>query len=177
MQFAYLAIGLLLVLGVIVALKHVAGVLNNPPERAVSADLPYRKKDYLLSKAERSFYGVLRQAVSGHWQVCAKVRVLDLVWLPKGTDSPQKWRNKVMSKHVDFVLCDAEALGPVLVIELDDASHTQRDRQARDEFVDQVFKAAKLPILHVPAQLTYDTAALARQIQTAARAGGVASTN
>jgi len=45
----------------------------------------------------------------------------------------------------------------VLAIELDDSSHDREDRKDRDAFVDQVFAAARKPILHVRARGTYQT--------------------
>jgi hypothetical protein len=50
-----------------------------------SGPLPYMKKDYLLTKAERAFYDVLLIALAGRYNVFAKVRMLDLFYLPKGT--------------------------------------------------------------------------------------------
>src|SRR5688500_17038104 len=47
--------------------------------------LPYRKKDYLLTRAERSFYGALQAGVGSDYLTFPKVRLADLVWLPKGT--------------------------------------------------------------------------------------------
>jgi predicted RNA-binding Zn-ribbon protein involved in translation (DUF1610 family) len=47
---------------------------------------------------------------------------------------------------------------------LDDKSHQRPDRQERDMFVDQVFKAARLPILHVPVKRAYVTAEIEAQI-------------
>jgi hypothetical protein len=44
---------------------------------------------------------------------------------------------------------------PLLGVELDDASHARRDRQDRDQFVDQVFEAAGLPLLRVRAAAGY----------------------
>lgn len=129
--------------------------------------LPYRKKDYLLSKAERSFYEVLRAAVADEWTIFAKVRLLDLVWLPRGTSQAQSHRNRVQSKHVDFVLADPRTIGPVLVVELDDASHRRSDRQRRDAFVDAVLQGAGLPVLHVPVKSGYVTVDLSRKIREA----------
>ena len=43
----------------------------------------------------------------------------------------------------------------LLGIELDDKSHQRNDRQDRDQFVDQVFKAAGIPLLRVPVKHTY----------------------
>jgi hypothetical protein len=42
-----------------------------------------------------------------------------------------------------------------LGIELDDKSHQRDDRKERDQFIDQVFKAAGIPLLRVPVKHTY----------------------
>jgi hypothetical protein len=55
----------------------------------------------------------------------------------------------VRQKHVDFLLCDREKVGPVLVIELDDASHQREDVRERDGAKDAILQAAGLPILRV----------------------------
>jgi len=46
-------------------------------------------------------------------------------------------------------------------IELDDSSHQRPDRQARDQFVDGVFAAAQLPLLHIPVKRSYVTTEIA----------------
>lgn len=117
--------------------------------------LPYQKADSVLTAAERSFYGVLRQAVDGRFTVLAKVRLADLVVLPAGTLNWRTYLNKIDRKHVDFVLCVPDNLTPLLVLELDDVSHERRDRRHRDAFVDRVFHAAGLPLLRVPARRSY----------------------
>lgn len=158
---------ILLALVVIVAavvlpliLKQIDG--NKP---VAAATLPYRKKDYLLTAAERSFYEVLCSVVDGQLLVFAKVRLADLVYMPKGTTNRQTHFNRIQSKHVDFVLCTRDKLSPVLVIELDDASHEEESRRDRDTFVDAALTAAGLPILHIPAQRSYVPADLAAAIQ------------
>jgi hypothetical protein len=131
-----------------------------------AAALPYRRKDYLLSKAERSFYEVLLFALARRTDVAvfAKVRLLDLLWMPHGTRDRQAHRNRVVSKHVDFVLCDRAQRRPLLVIELDDASHEESSRRDRDAFVDAALRAAGLPVLHVRAARSYASSELARLV-------------
>jgi len=46
-------------------------------------------------------------------------------------------------------------MDPRLAIELDDRSHQQADREERDAFVDEVFRAAGLPLVHIPAAKGY----------------------
>ena len=55
-------------------------------------------------------------------------------------------------KCVDFVICDKETMQTLLVIELDDKSHSRRERKTRDAFVDKTLQSAGIPILHVPFQ-------------------------
>jgi hypothetical protein len=155
----------LLVVIVVVLLMGVAiSVLKVLPPAGTPA-LPFRKRDYLLSVAERSFYEVLHGVTQDRLHVFPKVRLLDLVYLPGGTANWLAHVNRVMSKHVDFVLCDLQAVTPVLVIELDDSSHQREDRRARDAFVDGVLSAAGLPILHVAAKQSYASKELAELIE------------
>ena len=53
---------------------------------------------------------------------------------------------------------------PLVGIELDDKSHQRKDRQERDAFVNSVFEAANLPLLHVPVQRAYKVAELKSQL-------------
>lgn len=136
-----------------------------PAPGTVASKLPYQRKDYLLTKAERSFFGVLRGAVADQYLIFAKVRLADLVFIPRGTDKRQSHFNRIQSKHIDFVLCDHNAVRPLLAIELDDSSHGRADRRERDGFVDSALAAAGLPILHVPARSGYNVQEVANAIR------------
>jgi len=54
--------------------------------------------------------------------------------------------------------------GVLLGIEVDDSSHQRKDRQKRDVFVENVFAAAALPLLRIPAGRIYNPKDLASQI-------------
>lgn len=111
---------------------------------------PYRRKDELLSRAEFSFFRVLQSvAVENDWVVCPKVNLGDLITPIAGTEKWQTWRNKVDRKHADFVLCDADTMEPVMVVELDDKSHGSAKAQRRDATKDRGLGAAGLPIVRV----------------------------
>lgn len=118
--------------------------------------LPYRRKDFLLSRAEASFYGALNNAVAGQYLIFAKVRLADLLYIPRGTESRQSAFNRIQSKHIDFVLCFVDGVKPCLAIELDDASHDEEDRRARDGFVEAALATAGLPFLRVRAAASYN---------------------
>ncbi len=145
-----------------------AGAAEPAGASAGDEPLPYRRKDYLLSQGERAFYDVLCRAVdAGRHRVFCKVRLEDLLSIPKGTENAQSHRNRVQSKHVDFVVCSADVLRPLVVIELDDRSHEREDRRHRDAFVDRALAAAGLPILHMPARASYTVESVADAVSRA----------
>lgn len=137
-----------------------------PDKQAVVPQLPYALRDDFLSPAEQSFALVLRGAVADHAMICPKVALGDLFFAKTG--DPRQNRiatNRIDRKHVDFLICDPKTLRPVAGIELDDKSHQRPDRQERDEFVDAVFAAAKLPLLRVPVRQGYSAAELKLLLQ------------
>ena len=124
-------------------------------------EYPYHIRDDFLSPAEHSFFLVLKHIVSNRAVICTKVSLSDLFYVR--ADDPSRFRtytNKIDRKHVDFLLCDLKTLQPLVGIELDDKSHQKSSRQARDEFVEKVYTAAKLPLVRFPARRSYSTSEL-----------------
>lgn len=125
-------------------------------------EYPYHTRDHFLSPAEQSFYHVLLKAASDWALVCPKVALGDLFYAKSNDASKFRiYTNKIDRKHVDFLVCDPQTVRPLLGIELDDKSHQRDDRRERDKFVEQVFAAARLPLLRVPARQAYPVAELA----------------
>lgn len=158
-------LGLLFVLVLLAAVAFLLAKKAGMLAPAAKEKLPYEKKAYFFTKAERSFYGVLKQAVGDRFDVFGKVRLADVIEVKKGTDQWRTHFNKIQSKHVDFLLCEPEFVAPALVIELDDSSHKKPKTQETDAFVDQALGDAGLPILRVPAKHGYDPAALRADIE------------
>lgn len=131
--------------------------------------LPYVLGDALFTPAERSFLGVLDQAVGTDFRVFGKVRVADIVAVAKSTPKPQWQRafNQISAKHFDFVLCRPNDLKPVCVIELNDQSHAKESRQGRDKFLERVCAAAGIPLVFIPAKNAYILAEVCASIANA----------
>ncbi len=122
-----------------------------------SGEYPYQSKGMLFSPAERSFYGVLSQAVGETALVFGKVRVADVI-VPKKVASRSEWQiafNKISGKHFDFLLCDTNELSVICAIELDDSSHQSKERTQRDIFLEGVCNSANVPLIRVPAKSGY----------------------
>lgn len=151
--------------GCLAAILSLLGIRLKGADPA-SEQLPYRQRDDFLSAAELSFYRVLTLGLGGSYLVCPKVNLADIFFV-SGSQKKQSYRNKIDRKHVDFLLCEPTSMTPSLGIELDDQSHDRRDRQDRDQFVDQVFAAAGLPLLHVRAAAGYSPQNIADLVREA----------
>lgn len=121
--------------------------------------LPYRLRDDFLSPAEKSFYLVIKGMMGNFFTICPKVSLADLFFVSRPNENKSAY-NRINRKHVDFVICEPQTMTPLFAIELDDSSHERADRVERDAFVDSVFEVAQLPLLHIPAQLSYNTSEL-----------------
>ena len=122
---------------------------------APSGRLPYRARGRLVTKSELRFYKSLVKAVQDDFEIFAMVRIADLLRVDDSVRNKRTWINKILAKHIDFVLCDPGSLEPLVCIELDDRSHERPDRIKRDEFVDAAFDSAGLPLLRIPVQRSY----------------------
>jgi hypothetical protein len=125
--------------------------------------LPYRLRDDFLSPAEFSFYKVLASIVGPRLVILTKVRLADIFFVIQ-QDEYISYFNRIVPKHVDFLLCNPTTMKPIVGIELDDGSHSQITRQERDEFVDKVFEAAGLPLVRMPARMQYSAVEINEKI-------------
>ena len=139
------------------------GLVSRPDKEQLA--LPYVLRIGILSQGEEAFYLALKTAVGDRAVIWPKVGLGDLFYPKTGDRSANAtYRNKIDRKHVDFLLCDPLTLKPLAGIELDDTSHRRADRKKRDQFVDQVFAAAKLPLVHVPAAMSYQVDEIAAKL-------------
>ena len=158
------AIALLIVLGVLAVVAKLRTALANTTNR----DLYYLRPT-IVTAAERSFLGVLQSLNYENVSVLTKIRIADVIGVRKGLDRGERQSalNRIVAKHVDFLLVRTNDFAPILGIELDDQSHDAPARMARDELVDYVFKSVGLPLLHVRAQASYDPKAVYSSIDEA----------
>lgn len=119
--------------------------IETPTEKEIL--MPYRKR-YLLTKNEWSFYKSLKPVADEMgYTILAKVRVADLVEVTaKDKWENQTYLNKVSRKHIDFILAKPENLQIVLLIELDDNSHNEAQKE-RDDFINKLYKQTGYKLL------------------------------
>lgn len=148
---------ILLAVVVIVVAVLLAALMGKQTGGAGSIGFPYQPAKTLFSAAERSYLGVLDQALGADYRVFGKVRVADVALVkPRMTKSARQGAlNRVAAKHFDFVVCNSSDLVVRCAIELNDKSHASQRAQARDDLLVNVCKAIGLPLLQVAAKQGY----------------------
>ncbi len=110
----------------------------------------FGRKASLLTRNEKKLYSTLLQALRSDYQVMAKVRLWDILWLTNEPPNRKEHLSRLSCRHVDFLLCEPGTLKPLLAIELDDGSHQSPYAQESDRYKNEVFAAARLPLLRLP---------------------------
>ncbi len=137
---------IILYMGILVAIGGLFKFLGSKNKPKTNYREAYQARP-LLTKREHQEYLKLKQYADARgWLICPKVRVYDLIEPKKGTGKYQELKNKIQSKHVDFVLVDPE-LNVIGVLELDDSTHDREDRKQRDSFVRDALEGAGITMI------------------------------
>ena len=130
---------ILSLIGIKLGGERVAAIDLTDTEEQIDPTQPlsFRLRDDFLSPAELSFYRVLASALRDQAVVCCKVNLADLFYVARPNEN-RGLKNKIDRKQVDFLVCDPKTMQPRCGIELDDSSHSRRDR---DELVNHIFTA------------------------------------
>ncbi len=153
----------------IIVLIIVLVVILTLLKRSAGKGYNYRQSGKLFTAAERSFLGVIDQAISDKYRVFGKVRVADIITPAKGM-SRKNWQiafNKIAAKHFDYVLCSKDKLEVIAVIELDDKSHNSKKAIKRDSLLETACNSAELELIRFQAKSSYQVQAVREQIETA----------
>jgi len=129
---------------------------------------PCKLRDPLLSKVETSFYQVILAIVGQRVVICPKMYLADVLCSGsssvKTSPAAQAFYQRIANQRIDFLLCERYTLKPLLAIQLYDHSQPKATRKKRDVYIDRVFRAARLPVLHLVAQEDYHLKSLALRV-------------
>ncbi len=142
-------------------IKPIQEVHFEETEEEKEVYLPYKKKSFLLTKAEYNFDKVLREIVQDKYYVGRQVVLSSIVEV---TTNSKSYRSKIDKKTIDFVLFNKAGYTPHLAIELDDHSHLRWDRIERDEFVQDVLVKAGIKLVRIKNSYSYDKEELSKII-------------
>ena len=125
--------------------------------------IPVARKT-LLTKAEINFLQTLEKTIPENLRITCKCRMEDIMYAKKGNEY-QKTRNRIKSRHVDFVVYDPQTGYTIVAIELDDKSH--ENRQMQDNIKNIAMKSAGIPFFRQKVQKEYSTEEIKRKIYEA----------
>jgi hypothetical protein len=116
--------------------------------------LPYRLRGQLLSATELALYRTLTVMVEGRYILCPKVALIDIFMIVRPNQNVHYF-NKIFRKHVDFLLCEQKHMKPAFGVELVKPVGKEETRPA-DQFVEDLFIGAGVPLVHVPSAESYE---------------------
>ena len=118
-----------------------------------------------MSASELSLYRVLVELVEDRYAICPKVSLDDIFFIVRPNENVHYF-NKIFRKHVDFLLCHPRALRPAFGIDLVKPI-ARDDTRERDQFIEDLFLGAGLPLVQIPAAEHYKIADLVERFKQA----------
>jgi hypothetical protein len=127
--------------------------------------LPYRLREKFMSATELALFRTLQNMAGKHYVICPKVSLNDIFYIVRPNENVHFF-NKIFRKHVDFLFCDLKSLHPAFGIELVKPV-TKNETRETDQFMEDLFLSAGLPLVHVASSETYSQDDLAELFQLA----------
>lgn len=130
-----------------------------------NGELPYRLRGQLLSSPEAALYRALQEMVEGRYVICPKVALNDVFMIVRPNENVHYF-NKIFRKHVDFLLCEPGTMHPAFGVEVVKPV-AKNETRAADQFLEDIFMGAGLPLVHIPSAMRYDVRDLINLFQLA----------
>lgn len=132
--------------------------IKQEKQRIQKADkeFPYIRRE-LLTNAEFVFYRYMKDHLcqSNRIEIFPKIRLADLADVDRKITNDDKYLWKITNKHVDFVICRADTLKIICVVELDDFMHETQKAKEKDMFVMQVLYEVGIRTVRVRNKVDY----------------------
>lgn len=141
------AVGLVIV--VVSGVELIGRLLRKPStpkeaqeERPEKVLPEYARKRTYVSRAEYNFLLLLREIAPEKYEVVPQVPLAAVI--DKKTQNA--YRNELF-RIVDYLFVDKTSYEPLLLVELNDASHNKADRMERDRKVADICERAGMPLI------------------------------
>ncbi|GAB5379655.1 MAG: hypothetical protein Alis3KO_05460 [Aliiglaciecola sp.] len=121
------------------------------------SEIQHFAKEFLTTQSERKLYFALREVLGNNYAIHCQTSLIALV-----EPTQFKHKSKAWSKRMDYVITDTNTK-ILAVIELDDPSHNQPKRVARDKYVNSALKGLH-PLVRLKTQSYYDQVDVAKEL-------------
>jgi len=102
----------------------------------------YQKKSQVITDSERAFFLLLSSVIGDKYSIYSQVSLNSII----DKKLQNSFRNELF-RTIDFVITDKQTSEPLVLIELNDASHLRADRATRDKKVKEICDIAKIPLV------------------------------
>ena len=129
---------------IVMAMRLIAMALkdNNKEETSETAKTIYKKKDF-MTLAERDFFNKIKVLETDYnYRI---VPQLNLATIAQKTTNSYYYTD--LFRNIDFAIFDNDYKQILLLIELNDATHKRKKRQARDIKVQNICEEIGVPLL------------------------------
>ena len=137
--FFLLIIALVITIGIYIYKKKQESPNNVTQEN--NNQIPIYQKKPLLTKTEIKFGTAIQKAIPDHYQLLPQINLATII---ERKDN-HKYQNELY-RNIDFVIFDYQ-YNPILLIEINDDTHKQKARIARDIKVKKICHQANLPLI------------------------------
>lgn len=104
----------------------------------------YTKKESLLTDCEKHFYNVLNKNFNDNFNIIPQVPLSAII--SKEKEYQNEYQNE-LNRIIDFGIFSKTGFKPLLLIEINDKSHLQKNRKQRDLKVNQICKEADIKLI------------------------------
>lgn len=164
-------ISILIIASIIIAIVCIAKILDyvikkrknktNEEEQEEQKHTKYVKKKSLLTDCEKKVYHKIQRAIQDfNLIVTPQVNLATIV----DKVSNERYRNELF-RNIDFGVFEADTLKPVVMIELNDSTHRNANRYARDMKVKAILQDAGIPLITLHADMPNDVAYIRKRVR------------
>jgi hypothetical protein len=114
-------------------------------------NLPYRKRDFLLSGKELALYELFTNMLENSpYTAFPRVNLEDLVTVSLEAENRTEYFSRIRNRFVDLLICEKEGLVPVLVIIGESTGEARKKQQVlEDRFIRSAAEAAGIKYLSI----------------------------
>ena len=99
-----------------------------------------------MNKTETALFFELKKQLPNYY-IFLNMRIADVIDAINGHGFYQR-RNKILPKHIDFVICNS-SFKPIVAVELNGGYHNKLEQMEKDNEKREILKEAQLPLLTV----------------------------
>ena len=132
---------------VVAGLVYFIRKANNVPTPTVKRKYLYSRKEALMTAAETKFFHRLQSIAGDRYYIFPQIHLSALL---KNETKGKYWKaafQRINRTSVDYVLAHKDTLQVAYAVELDDWSHYNNKRKARDTGVEAMLSEAHIPLV------------------------------